>query len=77
VNIRTCKLCGKEVDFDEPWCDHETMEESGLLDMRSRIKATVEVINNEIDKIVHEAAKELGWQASETWKEQMREELDS
>lgn len=25
--IRPCKLCGQEVDFSEPWCDHETEEE--------------------------------------------------
>lgn len=36
MNIRTCKMCGKQVDFDEPYCDHETMEESGLLDIRDR-----------------------------------------
>jgi len=26
-------MCGKEVDFAEPWCDHETMEESAFLNM--------------------------------------------
>lgn len=31
--IRPCKLCGKAVDFSEPWCDHETMEESAWLDI--------------------------------------------
>lgn len=33
MNIRPCKQCGKEVDFDEPYCAHETMEESAWLNM--------------------------------------------
>lgn len=33
TNIRKCKMCGKEVDFSEPWCAHETMEESAWLNM--------------------------------------------
>jgi hypothetical protein len=55
--IRVCKLCGKEVDFSEPWCDHETMEESAWLDIHERIyKAAVD---KTIDDLVHKTAKEL------------------
>ena len=57
MNIRKCKLCGKEVDFDEPWCDHETMEESGLLDIHERIVAAAQ--QQVIDELVHKAAKDL------------------
>ena len=53
MNIRECKLCHKMVDFDAPWCDHETMEESAWLDIHERIAASV------IDKAVEEAAKDL------------------
>lgn len=53
MNKRICKLCGKVVDFDEPWCDHETMEESALLNIRERMT------NNLIDIAVEIAAKEL------------------
>jgi hypothetical protein len=31
--IRPCKICGKIVDFDDPWCEHETMEESAWREM--------------------------------------------
>lgn len=41
------------VDFDEPWCDHETMEESMWLDIRERMGS------NAVDKVVHQAAKDL------------------
>jgi len=51
--IRPCKLCGKEVDFDEPWCDHETMEESAWLDIRER------TMNAIVDEAVEIVAKEL------------------
>jgi len=45
------------VDFDEPWCDHETMEESGWLDVikRQREAAVARVI----DDAVWRAALEL------------------
>lgn len=50
-NIRKCKFCGKEVDFDEPWCDHETMEESGWLDIRDRLtNRDVETTQREDDE---------------------------
>jgi hypothetical protein len=41
------------VDFDEPWCDHETMEESAWRDINSRIQSSV------VDAAVEQAAKEL------------------
>ena len=55
---RKCKLRGKEVDFSEPWCDHETMEESAWLDIQSRQRqAAVEEVANDA---VEQAAVELG-----------------
>lgn len=53
TNIRECKFCGKLIDFDQPWCDHETMEESAWLDIRKRLRNVV------IDKVVEQAAKDL------------------
>jgi hypothetical protein len=41
------------VDFDEPYCDHETMEESAWLDIRERIG------NAMVDEAVEIAAKDL------------------
>jgi len=41
------------VDFDEPWCGHETMEESAWLDINKRIQ------NEVVDRAVDIAAKEL------------------
>ena len=45
------------VDFDEPWCDHETMEESAWLDIRERLRAAA--IDKTIDDLVHQAALDL------------------
>jgi len=56
MNIRICKQCGKEVDFDEPWCDHETMEESAWLNMPQFSIHTI--IDRDIRQMVEE---ELRW----------------
>lgn len=32
-HVRLCKMCGKMVDFNSPWCEHETMEESAWLNL--------------------------------------------
>ncbi len=81
MNIRKCRQCGKMVDFDEPWCDHETMEESAWLDLAKRLpwlfNPTYDtVLNVAIDRVVEESAKELGFQAGKTWKEQIDKELE-
>lgn len=57
MNIRKCRQCGQMVDFDEEWCDHETMEESAWRDINKRIydAAVIQVV----DEVVHDAAKEL------------------
>ncbi len=52
TNIRECNICHKQVDFDEPWCDHETMEESAWLDIKSRIV---------IDDAVYHAALDMSY----------------
>jgi hypothetical protein len=54
---RPCKFCGKEVDFSEPWCDHETMEESAWIDIHQRIVRDAQ--NMVIDELVKQAAKDL------------------
>lgn len=55
--IRPCKQCGRVVDFSEPWCDHETMEESAWIDIRHRqLDAAVAKV---IDNAVEGAAKDL------------------
>jgi len=54
---RPCKFCGKEVDFSEPWCDHETMEESAWLDMHKRIVKDAE--EQVIGEIIEQAIKDL------------------
>ena len=82
MNVRKCRQCGKMVDFDEPWCDHETMEESAWLDLAKRLpwaanSGPATMSNAVVDEIVEQAAEELGMQAGETWKEQMRTELDN
>lgn len=70
MNIRQCKLCEKMVDFDEPWCDHETMEESAWLNMpKSRSAKLPEAV---YDSEVEKAAKELGHKAGELFIEQCR-----
>jgi len=74
ANIRQCRQCGKMVDFDEPWCDHETMEESAWLDIQSRQQtAAVEIV---IDGLVEQAAVELGFQAGKDFAEKTRAALD-
>jgi hypothetical protein len=93
--IRPCKLCGKAVDFSEPWCDHETMEESGWLDILDRrtVETAQAVIDAKdapltpqevedlaiqiiIDATVEQAAKELGWRASQDIKARMLKDLE-
>jgi len=57
-------MCGKEVDFDQPWCDHETMEESAWLDIAaSRVAAAQTALNVVIDEVVKETAEKL-WHLS-------------
>ena len=78
MNIRECRQCHKMVDFDEPWCDHETMEESAWLDIMERVKAngkrSIELYyNGELDRIVSKAAEELGAQAGKDMKKLNRE----
>lgn len=55
--IRECKSCHKMVDFSEPWCDHETMEESAWLDIHERMVATA--TTQVLDEIVYKAAQDL------------------
>ncbi len=45
------------IDFDEPWCDHETMEESAWRDIDNRIYETA--LNQVITDLVHQAARDL------------------
>ena len=81
MNIRVCKMCGKEVDFDEPWCAHETMEESAWLAIdRKQGPLTPKEVHDLafqiiIDEAVEESAKELGWQAGNAVAEQMKKEF--
>lgn len=57
MNIRKCKLCGKDVDFDEPWCEHETMEESAWQDINNRIyKDAMDIV---VEEQVRKATKDL------------------
>ena len=68
MNIRECKQCHRMVDFDEPWCDHETMEESAWLDIMERVKIngkrSIELYySGALDEIIHQVAKELGMSA--------------
>jgi hypothetical protein len=58
MNIRECRQCHRMVDFDEPWCDHETMEESAWIDIRERAAAFGRDAAV-IDDIVEQAAKDL------------------
>jgi len=55
--IRKCKFCGKDVDFSEPWCDHETMEESAWLDIRSRMQK--DAFDRVVDEVVNDEKKRL------------------
>jgi len=59
MNVRECRQCHRMVDFDEPWCDHETMEESAWLDIRAR--QNQDAVTKTIDHSLREAAKELGF----------------
>lgn len=74
TNIRVCRQCGKEVDFDEPYCDHETMEESAILDMNRR---TQQVYNMVVDNIVEQTARELGFKAGEDMAKLREKQLDN
>ena len=75
MNIRKCKQCGKMVDFDEPWCDHETMEESAWLNIpRNAVVAAVfDIVMNDA---VAQAAKELGTQAGKYLSEKLAKDLE-
>jgi hypothetical protein len=60
MTVRECKLCKRMVDFSEPWCDHETMEESAWLDILERQNAATKAsLDKLIDEAVIEAAKDL------------------
>jgi hypothetical protein len=75
MNIRPCKECGKMVDFDEPWCDHETMEESGLRNFPQAAivaSAYAQIIDDAVDK----AAIELGVSAGKAIKEKIVSDLE-
>jgi predicted hydrocarbon binding protein len=73
MNIRECRQCHRMVDFDEPWCDHETMEESAWRDINSRIGAAAfdKVVDDEVGK----AAIELGHSAGKFINDKIREDL--
>lgn len=76
MNIRACRECGKMVDFDEPWCDHETMEESGLRNIpRAAILASAYA--QVVDDAVHKVAAELGFSAGKVIKEKMISDLEN
>jgi len=68
-------MCGKEVDFDEPWCDHETMEESAWLDMQTRLGPKpfqpMPPASNEIERM----AEEVGFQTARNIDEMLRKEF--
>ena len=68
---RPCRQCGKEVDFSEPWCDHETMEESAWLDIQSRMVSGAEL--EVVDDVVSKAAQELGERAGKYLKWKLEE----
>lgn len=75
MNIRLCNQCGKMVDFDEPWCDHETMEESAWLNIpKAAILACAYA--EIIDDAVHRAATELGISAGKALKEKLISDLE-
>ena len=57
--IRECKLCHKQVDFSESWCDHETMEESGWLDIQSRMGKATAIVEFS-DDFIEQLAIDLG-----------------
>ena len=69
MDIRKCRMCSKEVDFDEPYCDHETMEESGWLNIPKAIKQRYaedlyeRATDKVVDDLVEKVAAELGRQA--------------
>jgi hypothetical protein len=62
VNIRKCNLCGRMIDFDKPWCDHETMEESAWIDINLRcasaIAAAAEIA---LEAAITEIVKDVYW----------------
>lgn len=82
MNMRECSLCHKMIDFDEPYCAHESMEESAWLDIKERREKLIADLRNPeseaykisiIDPIVHAAAVELGLRAAEVFREQVKE----
>jgi hypothetical protein len=74
-NLRNCRQCGKMVDFDEPWCDHETMEESAWIDIFQRGIAFGKDADA-IDRIVEQAAAEMGVAAAKFMTDGLKEDLD-
>jgi hypothetical protein len=79
VNIRECNQCHKMVDFDEPWCDHETMEESAWRDIQARGLAfgvDAALIDELVDNEVNRAAKKLGLSAGKAIGDKIKEDLD-
>lgn len=76
--IRTCRLCGKQIDFDVPWCDHETMEESAWLDIADRLgfysrggTLSATEPKTELDRI----SEEIGFRAAQAVDEQIYNSL--
>src|SRR5205809_559419 len=57
MNIRECRQCHRMIDFDEPWCDHETMEESAWLDIAQRRREDTEKLAMEV--LITKAAGEV------------------
>jgi hypothetical protein len=58
-------MCGKEVDFDEPWCAHETMEESAWLNIPRQAKvekAAQDAIDRKQEPLTPKEAHDLALQ---------------
>lgn len=73
--IRPCKQCGKVVDFSDPYCEHEIMEESAWRDILKRQKAAAESIV--IDEQIKKAAEELGYRAAEDFRKMIQRVYDA
>src|SRR6266480_881034 len=59
MNVRECRQCHRMIDFDEPWCDHETMEESAWIDIVERRREDAERLAVDVI-VVHTAGELLG-----------------
>jgi hypothetical protein len=74
MNVRECRQCHQMVDFDEPWCDHETMEESAWRDIQSRRDAAM--IDTIMDDAVERAVKELGFAAGKALSDKIKKDFE-